>query len=95
MASNVEKRMALTRPFFNLDKLTLATPTFSDSSFRDIFLSAITRSNLKMIGMMFTSQCFVGFNLQLDSIFKDIGQEDDDAEGDDEVKIHGKRIFDF
>ena len=45
----VEKRMALIWPFFILDKFTLATPTLADNSFRLIFLSAMTRSNRKMM----------------------------------------------
>ena len=33
----------------NLDKLTLVTPTFSESSFKEILRSAITLSSLKII----------------------------------------------
>ena len=51
MASKVEKRMALIFPVFIFDKLTFATPTFSESSFNDIFLSAITLSNRKIIAI--------------------------------------------
>ena len=43
--------MALIFPVFIFDKFTLATPTFSDNSFSDIFLSAITRSNRNMIAI--------------------------------------------
>lgn len=49
IAASVEKRMALIWPFFILDKFTLATPTLADNSFRLIFLSAMTRSNRKMM----------------------------------------------
>ena len=38
MASGVENRMALILPVFILERLTLETPTCSDSSFRLIFL---------------------------------------------------------
>ena len=51
MASSVEKRMALTCPFFSLDRLTFATPTFSESSFSDILQSAMTRSSRRVIGI--------------------------------------------
>ena len=43
--------MALTFPVLIFDKLTLAIPTFSDSALSDIFLSAITLSNLNIIGI--------------------------------------------
>ena len=49
IAAKVEKRMALMRPFFIFERLTFATPTFSDNSFRLIFLSAMTRSSLNTI----------------------------------------------
>ena len=51
MASRVEKRMALTLPVFSLERLTLATPTRAESSLRDIFRSAMTRSNRRMMGI--------------------------------------------
>ena len=51
---NVEKRIAFTWPFFSFDKLTFETPVFSASSFKDIFLSAITLSNLKIISPIIT-----------------------------------------
>ena len=49
IATSVEKRMALIFPVFILDKLTFATPTFSESSFKLILRSAITRSRRRMI----------------------------------------------
>lgn len=52
IASKVENRIALIFPVFILDRLTLATPTFSDNYFKDIFLSAITLSNLIIIGKL-------------------------------------------
>lgn len=54
MASRVEKRMALTLPVFIFERFTFAMPTRSESSFRDIFLSAITRSSLSIIGTYIT-----------------------------------------
>lgn len=51
IASSVEKRMALTFPVFILDRFTFASPTLSDNSLSDIFLSAITRSSRKIIAM--------------------------------------------
>lgn len=51
IASNVEKRTAFTLPVFKLERLTLEIPTFAESSFNDIFRSAITRSSLSIIGI--------------------------------------------
>ena len=51
MASSVENRMALTLPVLSFERFTFATPTRSESSFRDIFRSAITRSSLSIIGI--------------------------------------------
>ena len=41
--------MALILPVLIFDRLTLDTPTFSDSSFKLIFRSAIIRSSLNTI----------------------------------------------
>ena len=51
MASRVEKRMALIFPVLILERLTLEMPTCSARWLREIFLSAMTRSRRKMIGM--------------------------------------------
>ncbi len=45
MASNVEKRTALTRPHLRRLRLTSDTPIFLARSFERIFLSASTLSN--------------------------------------------------
>lgn len=49
MASSVEKRMALIFPVLILERLTLAIPTFSANSFKDIFRSALRGRVCKMI----------------------------------------------
>lgn len=49
MASSVEKRIAFTFLVFRLDRFTVDIPTRSDNSFREIFLSAITRSKRNII----------------------------------------------
>lgn len=49
IASSVENLIALILPFFILERLTFDTPTLSDSSFSEIFLSAMTLSSLSMI----------------------------------------------
>lgn len=49
MASNVEKRTALTRPHLRRLRLTSDTPIFSARSFERIFLSASTLSSLTTI----------------------------------------------
>ena len=51
MASSVEKRIALTLPVFIFDRFTFAMPARSDSSFKDIFRSAMTLSSLSIIGI--------------------------------------------
>ncbi|CDM16721.1 protein of unknown function [Listeria monocytogenes R479a] len=48
--------MALTLPVFILDKFTFATPTSWDNWFKDILRSAITRSNLNTIAIVFSLQ---------------------------------------
>ena len=75
--------MALTRPFFSLERLTLATPTFSESSFRDIYRSAMTRSRRKMMGMVTSLQGLVGKLLELLAMVEDHGKAGQHT-GDDE-----------
>ena len=52
LRDNVENRIALTFPVLIFDKFTLAIPTCSDKSFKLIFLSAITLSNLNIIAIL-------------------------------------------
>ena len=65
MASRVEKRMALTLPVFIFERFTFAMPTRSESSFRDIFLSAITRSSLSIIGTYITFKNRLKLQMQI------------------------------
>ena len=51
IASSVEKRTALTFPVFSLERFTLETPTFSESSFSDIFRLAIITSRFTTIAI--------------------------------------------
>ena len=54
IAFKVENRIALTFPVLILERFTLEIPTFYANSFSDIFLSAITRSNLNIIAIIIT-----------------------------------------
>ncbi len=65
---SVENLIAQIFPVLILDRLTLEIPTFSANSFRDIFLSAITLSNLNIIIL---SQSVIGFILQKISVTED------------------------
>lgn len=70
IAASVEKRMALMCPFFIFERLTFATPTFSDNSFKLIFLSAITRSSRNMMcpTVLTSLKCFVPFFLEQNGV---------------------------
>src|SRR5699024_6884050 len=61
--SRVEKRIAFTFPVFKLDRFTLEIPTLSDSSFRDIFRSAMTLSSRSIIAISSTSSCLNLYHL--------------------------------
>lgn len=62
IASNVLKRMAFAFPVFKMDKLDRVKPTFSDSSFRDIFRLAIITSRFTIIGIVYTVNSFSDCN---------------------------------
>ena len=47
--ANVEKRIAFALPVFNIERFDKEIPTFSDNSFNDIFLCAITTSRFTII----------------------------------------------
>lgn len=51
IASRVVKRTALAFPVFSMDRLAKVSPTLAESSFSEIFLSAITTSKLMIIGI--------------------------------------------
>ena len=50
--SRVLKRMAFALPVFNMDKFESVIPTFSDSSFNDIFRLAIITSKFTTIAIL-------------------------------------------
>ena len=54
IAFKVENRIALIFPVLILERLTLEIWTLFDNSLSDIFLSAITRSNLNIIAIIIT-----------------------------------------
>lgn len=68
MASRVENLTPWTFPVLIFDRLTYDIPTFSASSFRLIFLSAMMRSRRRIIAMI--SQEVVGFRLQGGAVFE-------------------------
>ena len=79
MASRVEKRMALIFPVLILDRLTLEMPTCSARWLREIFLSAMTRSRRKMIGMLSPLlQRLVRLGLQHHAVLEDQRQDVND-----------------
>ena len=88
IASSVENLIALMCPFLILERLTLATPTFSASSLSDIFLSAITLSSLKIIGIIPSSERLVRLLLELLSVGEDVGEKHNDQEDKDEAKVN-------
>jgi hypothetical protein len=51
IVSNVLKRMAFALPVFNMERLESVIPTFSESSFSDIFLLAIITSKFTIMGI--------------------------------------------
>ena len=94
MASSVEKRMALTLPVFSLERFTLETPTFAESSLRDIFRSAMTRSRRRMMGIRQPPlQGLVGQLLQLFAVLEDVAQQEehdaDHHKGEVNVEVGG------
>ncbi len=69
MFSSVENLMARILPVLIFERLVGAMLILVASSFSDIFLSAITRSRRKIIGMDF-SQSLVNVGLKQGRIFK-------------------------
>jgi len=53
MLFNVEYRIALTFPVFNLDKLTIDIPTFFESVDKDIFRLASITSKFVIMDILF------------------------------------------
>lgn len=58
IASSVLKRTAFALPVFNMERLANVKSTFSESSFKDIFLLAIITSRFTIIGMAYTVNSF-------------------------------------
>ena len=58
IVSSVLKRTAFAFPVFKMDRLANVSPTFSESSFNDIFLLAIITSRFTIIGMAYTVNSF-------------------------------------
>lgn len=68
MASRVENLTPWTFPVLIFDRLTYDIPTFSASSFKLIFLSAMMRSKRRIIAIL--SQEVIGFRLQGGAVFE-------------------------
>ena len=66
--------MAFTLPVYKLDRFTLEIPTWADSSLRDIFLSAITRSKRSIIAIAAPLKRGVVLALKIRAVLKDPGQ---------------------
>ena len=58
IASSVLKRTAFALPVFNMERLDKVKSTFSESSFKDIFLLAIITSKFTIIGISYTVNSF-------------------------------------
>lgn len=58
IASNVLNLIALAFPVFNMERFDNVKPTFSESSFRDIFLFAIITSRFTIMGIAYTVKSF-------------------------------------
>ena len=80
MPFRVENLMADILPVLMLDRFTFEMPTFSARRFRDIFLSAITLSSLRIIAMV-ASEGLVRLLLQDPAV----------AEGEREAVDHDPR----
>lgn len=58
IVSNVLKRMAFAFPVFRMERLDSVKPTFSESSFSDIFRFAIITSKFTIIGISYMVKSF-------------------------------------
>ena len=61
MASKVLKRIAFAFPVFKMERLESVKPTFSESSFNDIFRFAIITSKFTIIGIAYMVKSFSDF----------------------------------
>lgn len=90
-ASRVEKRIALTLPFFNKDKLAIVMPTRSASSVSDTFRSAITLSRRTIIGIALPPlDRQVLLFLQAGAVTENLGQNYYDRPQKDTAEIYFK-----
>src|SRR5207247_5919 len=79
IASNVEKRIALAFPFFNMETLAIVMPTFSVSSVTLIFLLASITSMLILIAIHLYSEIVLRFDINgiLQELLQHCGEDGD------------------